>query len=160
VVRRQNQKTIRLVTDNKLDLFNNLCYYIYTMTKTNKNTPSVTEQRSIFHPDEFHALDMFEQRTTRNRNRLQALEDRRNEHAGRTGRTVMGALALVTALGALGGGLKGKEEPITPVSNTIPVTEYVNGHKANITIATENATPAQRYAQVVRENGGELPGTP
>lgn len=42
---------------------------------SNENSISPTDQRSIFHPNEFHALEMFEQKTARIRERQVAQTD-------------------------------------------------------------------------------------
>ena len=75
----------------------------------------------------------------------------------------MKAAALVAAAGALAAGIgkfHGSEQPATPKANKMEIVTTANGQEASMIIATKNASPGQLQAQVVRENGGNISGTP
>jgi hypothetical protein len=95
--------------------------------------------------------------------RLQELQDRRDAHANQSGKKLMKAGALAVATGALVLGVNkyhSSEQPATPKADKMEIVTTANGHESHMAIATKNATPGQLQAQAVKENGGNLPGTP
>lgn len=72
------------------------------MIDTNQKSPTLTEQRAILHPNEFHALESFETRTARNLTRRANTDSSRPSRARKIGAVVAVAAGIAGSVPLIG----------------------------------------------------------